>query len=76
MNEAHSRHETLRHEKIAFVSNLNGTSLNDLVLLISTFPMINFFAVLLKLFLLFTYDLSTNKSNEQKKNSSGKYIFW
>ena len=39
-------------EKLNFVSNLNGTSLHQLLNLIVTFPIINFFSVLIKIILI------------------------
>jgi hypothetical protein len=40
-------------QKLKFVSNLNGTTLNEIVSLLTLFPLINFLSVLLKMFLLF-----------------------
>ena len=38
-------------EKLDFVSNLNGTSLWNVLNIMVTFPMINFFSILIKSFL-------------------------
>jgi hypothetical protein len=41
-------------EKLNFISNLNGTSLENLVSLISIFPMINFACVMIKILCLYS----------------------
>ena len=58
-------------QKLAFVSNLNGTSLGDIFTLLSIFPMINLFSVLIKIVLL--YNFSHNFT--QNKPQSGQN-FW
>ena len=40
-------------EKLQFVSNHNGTTLNDIVALLTLFPLINFLSILAKVFGLF-----------------------
>jgi hypothetical protein len=58
-------------EKLNFISNLNGTSLENLVSLISIFPMINFVCVMIKIVCLFSYS-SIKKENLSKSKNN----FW
>ena len=58
-------------EKLNFISNLNGTSLENLVTLISVFPMINFVCVMIKIVFLFTSSSVKNSNSSKSKNK-----FW
>lgn len=58
-------------EKLNFISNLNGTSLENLVTLISVFPMINFVCVMIKIFFLYTSSSVKNSNLSKSKNN-----FW
>jgi hypothetical protein len=58
-------------EKLNFISNLNGTSLENLVTLISVFPMINFVCIMIKIFFLYTSSSVKNSNLSKSKNN-----FW
>lgn len=68
--------EDYASEKLKFVSNLKGTTLNEIFTLLTLFPLINFLAVLAKTALLF-YASSNyiEKLNSQKRTGSLTY-FW
>ena len=64
------------NEKLKFVSNLNGTTLNEIFTLLTLFPLINFFGVLVKIALLF-YASSNYIEHLNKQKSTGSYAyFW
>ncbi len=63
-------------EKLDFVSNLNGTTLNDLLGLISLFPMINFLCILIKIFLLYASFGQTIKVSNKVKKACRNLVFW
>ncbi len=62
-------------EKLKFVSNLNGTTLNEIFTLLTLFPLINFLSVLVKVLVLFYANANLiEKLNSTKKGHFG--YFW
>ena len=59
-------------EKLQFVSNLNGTTLNEIVTLLTLFPLINFMSILAKVFGLFY--LNSKFVQSLNNNKLGKYF--
>ena len=62
-------------EKLSFVSNLNGTTLNEIFALLTLFPLINYLSVLIKAVALFYLNTSYIQRLNSKNNGSLGY-FW
>ena len=62
-----------RQAKLDFVSNLNGSNLNDVLVIISLFPMIHFISIMLKIILLFSFYYTATKA---KRSNLPSVSFW
>lgn len=61
-------------EKLKFVSNLNGTTLNEIFTLLTLFPLINFLSVLVKILVLFYVNVDFIQRLNSTKTNHFKYF--